>query len=858
MLAGCWAPASLCAIGLALGFGLGGGAGTVASAPAPAATSTASASIGPFATSSDRLSVTGSGGPNLGASKSIGVLFEMYERVRKGVAETIWSYADATSGWYLTLDGNTNNLTLITAGGTTYTYTGGPVSAGLHCIWITVTAGSAIRISVDGQNASQLSATLTYTNGSASARNVIGGLNTAVNATGFPLTGGRVLGTAYIGAALSDANLQSYSNVVNQTERYLWPAAVTGHASAVSVWHATDWDGSSGTTTAGFGSAPTTWTKAGSVSKNTIKAEYIYTLTDAMFSDAAASTSQTYQNGGTYSLRNSFARVQFASASPTRIVVGVAADGAVLGSGTAWPNVALRVDGVPTGAQYGGAQANEAGLFRQVDFMPGTFQAGSAFELTDGLVMRTSFTGVARSAAGAQTIRVPTDAPITAITTPTAAANRLIVMGDSITEGSGLSNSGIAAWPMLVRADRTEVTSDGIGTGRAYELMKDSPSITATVARLTALCDGTSSNKLWFAYGINDWANTPAQTAANFGTSLGALMDAIHAALPSLTIYLQTPISRSSESANTNGDTLGAYRTQIATVQSTRSSYITLVDGTLMLPYVSAHSQLLADDTHPTNSGNAYMARYASTVLGYTMPYPWSNTKLMPASAFPYVWVADSAYTSGGTVTTWTAAKGGTSLTVVNSPSASNAWGASNKGQVVFVGALSQYAKADSLASLFAGTGKKFSAMIVQSLTSLGAGRQWFSIDHSTTGSFGFHDWGQSASNKGQSTRIGDSGTAITLTSAFTLDTNRLPYSAVFDGGALSLFNAGTVDTTVNHSSQQKDPVSCDQLTFMAFRGGGTPSLFTSGTVRLFALTDLEVDDTSRGIVAGFHLHEAA
>jgi hypothetical protein len=90
------------------------------------------------------------------------------------------------------------------------------------------------------------------------------------------------------------------------------------------------------------------------------------------------------------------------------------------------------------------------------------------------------------------------------------------------------------------------------------------------------------------------------------------LLDDLHAALPALTIYCQTPIPRSSEVANASGSTLGDYRTQIATAQSTRSSYCTLVNGSTFLTYPTNY----ADTVHPDTAGHLQHANAVRAVLG--------------------------------------------------------------------------------------------------------------------------------------------------------------------------------------------------------------------------------------------------
>jgi lysophospholipase L1-like esterase len=76
--------------------------------------------------------------------------------------------------------------------------------------------------------------------------------------------------------------------------------------------------------------------------------------------------------------------------------------------------------------------------------------------------------------------------------------------------------------------------------------------------------------------------------------------------MPSLAIYAQTPILKTSDGS------LGDYRAQIATAQSTRTAYCTLVDGTAILNGTTD----LDDGVHPTTAGHAKYAAAVKTVLG--------------------------------------------------------------------------------------------------------------------------------------------------------------------------------------------------------------------------------------------------
>lgn len=184
--------------------------------------------------------------------------------------------------------------------------------------------------------------------------------------------------------------------------------------------------------------------------------------------------------------------------------------------------------------------------------------------------------------------------------------NRLLIYGDSIAVGQAASSPALNSWGALLRALRGNVAFEAWGT---RSLNDDCVDATARGAFVTRLASYTPST-IWLAIGTNDYGLNK-WTAASFGTAYAALLDDLHTALPSATIYCQTPITRTTETANAGGSTLGNYRTQIATAQSTRSGYATLVDGSAILTSLD-----LADGIHPTTAGHAKYYAAVKTVLG--------------------------------------------------------------------------------------------------------------------------------------------------------------------------------------------------------------------------------------------------
>ena len=191
----------------------------------------------------------------------------------------------------------------------------------------------------------------------------------------------------------------------------------------------------------------------------------------------------------------------------------------------------------------------------------------------------------------------------------------LVVYGDSIAAGTAASPILDTSWFMLLRAARAgkSTLSRGHGSKRLFQNASTEAKRTAFVNWLTSFSPAT----LWIAIGTNDYGGTTGNIwgAADFGAGYGALLDAIHAALPALSIYCQTPLVRNNETnTNTFGDDLSDYRAEIATACGTRA-WATLVDGT-----GAAFPQLtdLADGLHPTTAGHTKYAAAVKTVLGIT------------------------------------------------------------------------------------------------------------------------------------------------------------------------------------------------------------------------------------------------
>jgi lysophospholipase L1-like esterase len=300
----------------------------------------------------------------------------------------------------------------------------------------------------------------------------------------------------------------------------------------------------------------------------------------------------TQASAGTHQLTSPFAHVDFTTTA-TSLILNSYND--IYSNYPTYTELGVYVDGVfNQRVQPGalGAKANAIAL-----------SAGSkTVSIVNGLQSRPS-----SSVIGTFVTKVTANAVLTPVTP--APANRVLVYGDSISVGGNATVSSQEAWAMIVRAAYypNSLAVEGWGFRALKNDCADAAARDAFVAKVVAY----NPARLWIAIGTNDYGIGGMWSAANFGTAYAALLDDLNAALPSLSIFCQTPILRTTETANTYGSTLGDYRTQIGTAVGTRGSFCTLVDGTAFMTTAS-----LADGVHPTTAGHALYADAVKTALG--------------------------------------------------------------------------------------------------------------------------------------------------------------------------------------------------------------------------------------------------
>jgi hypothetical protein len=226
-------------------------------------------------------------------------------------------------------------------------------------------------------------------------------------------------------------------------------------------------------------------------------------------------------------------------------------------------------------------------------------------------------------------VRIPKSAAFSVVA-PSAPTKRILAKGTSITVGQAASSGANRSTTyqgtfMLMRANALASVSgpfagahlsvDAAGSGQWFDIAGDAGKRTAAVARIVAHMDGTLLNLIIFdGYETNDYGSA-AWSAAALETGVGALIDAIHTALPLTTILLVTATTRINEgNVNGAGSNLPNYRTGIINVQSTRSAYSTLVNGPSLVTFPT---NMMPDGLHLTTTGQAEKETNLRPFVGY-------------------------------------------------------------------------------------------------------------------------------------------------------------------------------------------------------------------------------------------------
>ena len=554
----------------------------------------ASAQIDSCSTANYFTSATGAGGPDLVAGSGSFIAIKFWD---DGIsaASVNWSYTDAASGWSLFCNGTG-----------LYLYLHNPTAAasplivgrtyGMHTLVITRTAAGAIKACIDGGAVATLFASPTYINGTSEAREYVGKAHASFGA--WAAAKMQPIAWLYGTREASDAELQAWTDQ-SVTDLYHFPASLTGDAAVTHYAKAEDWDGSSSTITPAIGSR--TLTKTGSPTKGIVAAETVYTVPAWAWHDSPRTN--------TLAQRTSFARYRVTT-SATRVAV-INADNLLDIQKSTFTT--LRQIGVNVGSAADGSGGTWTdrcycrNLGGRPDFMSaaGLGAGAKTIDLIEGIkVQDSTSTPILGNGFTSAKIRAPSASPITFVA-PTAPASRLLIIGDSIPEQVSGGTPANEAWSALCRRNRGGVAIDCVGSSGLRHWAYASGDRAASVARWSALLDGTAANTIWFALGTNDYGLVLwGGDLVAYGTCWGQVYDDIHTARPDVVIYAQTPILRTADG------TLGDWRAA-QEAQATGRAWVHHIDGTE--PTLTR----AADGIHLTAAGHVQAEAWVRTKLSY-------------------------------------------------------------------------------------------------------------------------------------------------------------------------------------------------------------------------------------------------
>jgi lysophospholipase L1-like esterase len=174
---------------------------------------------------------------------------------------------------------------------------------------------------------------------------------------------------------------------------------------------------------------------------------------------------------------------------------------------------------------------------------------------------------------------------------------RLLIYGDSIMNGRVVSSPELACVEVLRGLYPGEIVNDS-ANGRPLYLVAGTP---ARRAALVATVLAVQPTHLYLALGINDFvlAGDDRTSLTDYEISMANLLDALHAAMPELHIYVQSPILYLGMDPNAVGETVQGYRDACAAAVSGRD-FAEHIDG---LPLVPVEG-ISADLVHPNDIGH--------------------------------------------------------------------------------------------------------------------------------------------------------------------------------------------------------------------------------------------------------------
>lgn len=569
------------------------------------------ATMGPFPTSATSLSVASAYDWAAGVTK-----LSAFEVTARTGNQSLVGSAGTTGGYQYQFSNTA--MSLFFTGGTTMAFTEGPPAIGVNIMADSWKSAGSLRGTKNGAAVVQRHAGPTYVAVTGTPSTTLG---RHAGATASACTATKYLWEAHLNREATDAEMQEWTDNVNQLDRYRPPATLVAAINATAgswLWDAyTDYSTSSSTSVTGIGTGPT-WTRNGTPAKVTIEEEIEHTisLSDWHFNVLNVATA-AQSSGPTYNRGNAFREFRFTSNAARFAVKGICDwSGAVN-----MANLGVRQDDTPIGP----LNFDRFSVWRRLDV---TGLSGShVYRVIDGAqsLLGGVTAGVYNSTAVKAITSVLVQAPKTAtftVSAPSAAANRLVVMGDSFTVGQWSTVTPTTeSEVMMLRADYPgDVIAFTCGAFAHWHFFKDSTTYNAFTTDLATAFSGATSKRILDLLGTNDqgfhssfWTNR-----ADFLAKTGAGFDAINTASSTTRIHVRTALLRTgayegstvtdaTPTAGTGAGTavggviLQNNRDDMATVTSTRSGYIlTTRNGVLVFPNFAASSNHGSDSFHPS------------------------------------------------------------------------------------------------------------------------------------------------------------------------------------------------------------------------------------------------------------------
>lgn len=267
--------------------------------------------------------------------------------------------------------------------------------------------------------------------------------------------------------------------------------------------------------------------------------------------------------------------------------------------------VCLIVDGTPQYITWNGSEGTVDGLYTVVTRTITLYSGSHDVTLRDGPANCVGYP--AYLSVLAKFTALTANADITAFAQP-APRNAMIVVADSVGQGTGATHPTTDGYVVKLRDNHGSESSfsvvgaggDAIGYHYAIDATMDT-----FARRIEAHCVGTETNTVYLQLGLNDYIQRVAlgQSAAQFGTRLGLLLDKLRLRVPKAKVIVASPTLMS-------GDALTDWRTEAATACSTRK-WVRYVNGATQTPITA-----WADGLHPNSAQYTVLYECIESIVG--------------------------------------------------------------------------------------------------------------------------------------------------------------------------------------------------------------------------------------------------